>query len=63
MAQYKDNFKLHEKVDFFAMSMYTLIKPFGSLMKWSCLSYQKDKKNKDCGHTRDFMQTMSQIAI
>ena len=42
------------KLVLFAVSIYTLIKPFGSKMKSSCLSYQKDKKNKDCGHTRHF---------
>ena len=39
------------KLIVFAIFLYHLIKPFG---KSSCLSYQKNKKNKECGHLSNF---------
>ena len=46
--------------------MYTLIKPFGRLIKSNCLSYQSNIKNKERGTLEIFEDTifhLSQIAI
>ena len=45
------------------MLKYTLIKLFSSLMKSSCLSYQENKKNKECGHTRGFQTCYIQAKL